>query len=88
MNFIVFDLEWNQPASWDAAIHDPIYLSGEIIEIGAVKLNEEFQTVDELRLFVIPQHHFLSRLDFACSNMSAVRFCLLTKKSDLRKKPD
>lgn len=57
MNYIVFDLEWNQPASWDAAITDPIYLSGEIIEIGAVKLNDQFQTIDELRLFVVPQYY-------------------------------
>ena len=57
MNYIVFDLEWNQPASWDTAIRDPIYLSGEIIEIGAVKLNEQFQSVDELCLFVTPKYY-------------------------------
>ena len=57
MNYIVFDLEWNQPASWDTAISDPIYLSGEIIEIGAVKLNDQFQTVDEMRLFVTPHYY-------------------------------
>ena len=55
MNYIVFDLEWNQPASWDLAITDPIYLSSEIIEIGAVMLDEQFKPVDELRLFVVPQ---------------------------------
>lgn len=57
MNYIIFDLEWNQPASWDTAVHEPIYLSGEIIEIGAVKLNEQFQSIDELRLFVSPQYY-------------------------------
>lgn len=57
MNYIIFDLEWNQPASWDLAITQPIYLSGEIIEIGAVMLDEQFKPVDELRLFVVPQYY-------------------------------
>lgn len=57
MNYIVFDLEWNQPASQEAVITEPIYLSGEIIEIGAVKLNETFQPVDEVCLFVKPVYY-------------------------------
>ena len=57
MNYIIFDLEWNQPTSWDLAVTNPVFLSGEIIEIGAVKLNEQFQPVDELRLFVSPQYY-------------------------------
>ena len=55
MHYIIFDLEWNQPA--DEAVTDPIYLEGEIIEIGAVKLNEAFVPVDELRLYITPQYY-------------------------------
>ena len=42
MNYIVLDLEWNQAMSSDSAIFKklPIHLRGEIIEIGAVKLND------------------------------------------------
>lgn len=57
MNYIVFDLEWNQPADDAATVTDPIHLEGEIIEIGAVKLNDHFQPVDELRLFISPQYY-------------------------------
>ena len=57
MNYIIFDLEWNQPLTPEAAITDPLYLSGEIIQIGAVKLNDSFEVVDELRLFIRPTYY-------------------------------
>lgn len=57
MNYIVFDLEWNQPANDQALVRKPLYLSGEIIEIGAVKLDEDFQTVDQLKLYIKPQYY-------------------------------
>lgn len=57
MHYIVFDLEWNQPAHWDNAVMNPIYLSGEIIEIGAVKLDDHFHPIDEYRVFVTPKYY-------------------------------
>lgn len=39
MNYIVFDLEWNQNP--DGRKHPDSRLPFEIIEIGAVKLNEK-----------------------------------------------
>ena len=57
MNYIVFDLEWNQPANEAATIKTPVYLTGEIIEIGAVKLDEAFRPTDELRLYILPQYY-------------------------------
>lgn len=57
MNYIVFDLEWNQPAWGVPEVTEPLHLTGEIIEIGAVKLNDAFQTVDELCLYIIPQYY-------------------------------
>ena len=57
MQYIIFDLEWNQPHSDGAMITEPVYLTGEIIEIGAVKLNEHFTPVDELRLYITPKHY-------------------------------
>ena len=41
MNYIVMDLEWNQAISQKFVKTKPVYLSGEIIEIGAVKVDEE-----------------------------------------------
>lgn len=57
MHYIIFDLEWNQPPTLEAAITSPIYVSGEIIQIGAVKLNDAFEVIDELRLFIRPTYY-------------------------------
>ena len=57
MNYIIFDLEWNQCGSDSEILTDPVCLPGEIIEIGAVKLDDRFQKVDELRLYIKPQYY-------------------------------
>lgn len=52
MNYIVFDLEWNQSPTGkeDAMEHLPF----EIIEIGAVKLNECFVQIGEFHQYIAP----------------------------------
>ena len=67
MNYIVYDLEWNQPASREQALFEPIFLEGEIIEIGAVKLDEEFRSVDTFKAYITPRfypkmHHSVAAL--------------------------
>ncbi len=57
MDYIIFDLEWNQPPTPEAAVTEPMYVSGEIIQIGAVKLNEAFEVIDELRLYIRPIYY-------------------------------
>lgn len=57
MNYIVFDMEWNQPVDAAAAVQEPVYLSGEIVQIGAVKLNDAFEPVSELRLLIRPKFY-------------------------------
>ena len=57
MNYIVFDLEWNQKTRDVAQVTTPLYLTGEIIEIGAVKLDENFKTVDEFVVHILPQYY-------------------------------
>lgn len=52
MNYIVFDLEWNQGESHEKISQAPTF---EIIEIGAVKLNEAFEMVDEYQSLIRPQ---------------------------------
>ena len=56
MHYIIFDLEWNQPTDASSIVQEPGYLNGEVIEIGAVKLDAHFCPVDELRIYVKPQH--------------------------------
>ena len=57
MNYIIFDLEWNQCGSESEILTQPVCLPGEIIEIGAVKLNDAFEKVDELRLLIQPKYY-------------------------------
>ena len=54
MNYIVLDLEWNQPRSYAETVMDPVMLTGEIVQIGAVKLDEAFQPVDSFDRRVKP----------------------------------
>lgn len=37
MNYIVFDMEWNQAFTNKRMVRTPVVLYGEIIQIGAVK---------------------------------------------------
>ena len=57
MNYIIFDLEWNQCGSESEILTEPVCLPGEIIEIGAVKLDDSFRKIDELRLYIKPQYY-------------------------------
>ena len=56
MNYIVMDLEWNQAMSSKSSVFNklPIHLRGEIIEIGAVKLNEDMSVGEEFTIDVKP----------------------------------
>ena len=65
MNYIVLDLEWNQSNMGKEAENPD--LAFEIIEIGAIKLNEEFEFAGEFSKLVKPQvyhemHHVTSKL--------------------------
>ena len=53
MNYIVFDLEWNQ--SPGGKKYSNSRLPFEIIEIGAVKMNEQREVVDIFQRLVKPQ---------------------------------
>lgn len=56
MPYIVIDLEWNQAMSAKSSVfnHLPIHLRGEIIQIGAVKLNDDFTPGEEFQCDVKP----------------------------------
>ncbi len=56
MPYIVIDLEWNQAMSARSSVfnHLPIHLRGEIIQIGAVKLHDDFTPGEEFQCDVSP----------------------------------
>lgn len=57
MNYVIFDLEWNQPPDDASTLLEPIYFPGDIIEIGAAKLDDRFQLIDTFRVYSKPQYY-------------------------------
>ena len=59
MQFIVLDLEWNQPVSYQSAVFRKIghSLLFEVIQIGAVKLSDRFEILDSVNIPVRPTYY-------------------------------
>ena len=56
MGYVVMDMEWNQAMSSQSAVFNklPIHLRGEIIQIGAVKLRDDYTPGEEFQIDVKP----------------------------------
>lgn len=57
MNYIVLDLEWNQAFSKKLMVKKPVRLVGEIVQIGAVKLDFEFRISDMFKTMISPKYY-------------------------------
>ena len=59
MQYIVLDLEWNQPVSYQSSAYRKVgdRLLFEVIQFGAAKLNEDFEIVDTISVPVRPTHY-------------------------------
>ena len=59
MNYIVLDMEWNQPwpGSPSAKKVLPVAIRGEIIQIGAVRVTEDQQVTDEFQILIKPKYY-------------------------------
>ena len=59
MNYIVLDLEWNQPVSYASAAYRKVgsKLLFEVIQIGAAKVDETMQIVDSISIPICPTHY-------------------------------
>ena len=59
MDYIVLDMEWNQP--WPGSPSSrkvlPVQIRGEIIQIGAVRLTESGQVADEFQIMIKPKYY-------------------------------
>ena len=59
MNYIVMDMEWNQP--WPGSPSSkkvlPVQIRGEIIQIGAVRITEDQQVADEFQVLIKPKYY-------------------------------
>ena len=59
MDYIVLDMEWNQPwpGSPSARKVLPVAIRGEIIQIGAVRVTEGRQVADEFQVLIKPKYY-------------------------------
>ncbi len=59
MNYIVVDLEWNQPMSFESHVYREVgdRLIFEMIQIGAVKVDANYQVVDSISIPIRPTHY-------------------------------
>lgn len=73
MNYIVLDMEWNQPwpGSPSAKKVLPVSIRGEIIQIGAVRVTEPGQVADEFQVMVRPK--FYRKLNKRVSKLTGIK---------------
>ena len=65
MNYIIFDLEWNGSYNYSSQS-----FMNEIIEIGALKLDERLNIVDTFKQMIYP--HFTKRLSSRCKRLTKI----------------
>ena len=73
MDYIVLDMEWNQPwpGSPSARKVLPVQIRGEIIQIGAVRVTEEQQVADEFQVMIKPKYY--RRLNRRVSKLTGIK---------------
>ncbi len=73
MNYIVLDMEWNQPwpGSPSAKKVLPVQIRGEIIQIGAVRVTEDQQVADEFQVMIRPK--FYRHLNRRVSKLTGIK---------------
>ena len=73
MNYIIMDMEWNQPwpGSPSAKKVLPVQIRGEIIQIGAVRVTEDQQVADEFQVMIRPK--FYRRLNKRVSKLTGIK---------------
>ena len=80
MNYIVLDMEWNQP--WPGSPSSrkvlPVQIRGEIIQIGAVRVTEDQQVADEFQVLIKPKYY--RKLNRRVSTLTGI------KETDLRER--
>ena len=73
MNYIVLDMEWNQPwpGSPSAKKVLSVAIRGEIIQIGAVRVTEDQQVADEFQLLIKSKYY--RRLNRRVSKLTGIK---------------
>ncbi len=80
MQYIVLDMEWNQPwpGSYSAKKPLPSPIRGEIVQIGAVRLLEDQTLTDEFQVLIRPKYY--KKMNRKVSSLTGIKDAML--KSD------
>ena len=73
MQYIVLDMEWNQPwpGSHTAKKPLPSPMRGEIVQIGAVRLLENRTVVDEFQILIQPK--YFKKMNRKVSSLTGIK---------------
>lgn len=73
MQYIILDMEWNQPwpGSYAAQKRLPSAIRGEIIQIGAVRLLEDQTVADEFQILIRPKYY--QKLNRKVSSLTGIK---------------
>lgn len=80
-SYIVLDLEWNQPLDRDSTIREPFFFDSEIIEIGALRLDEQFRETGSFKTFIRPR--FYPHMNGDVVRLTKIRAQDLEKRSGI-----
>ena len=73
MDYIVLDMEWNQP--WPGSPSSkkvlPVQIRGEIIQIGAIRVTEDQRVADEFQVLIKPKYY--RRLNRRVSKLTGIK---------------
>lgn len=77
LEYIILDMEWNQPwpGSYAAQRPLPVHISGEVIQIGAVRMTEDQEILDEFQVLIRPK--YFRRLNSRVSKLTGIKESML-----------
>ena len=77
MQYIILDMEWNQPwpGSYAAKKPLPVPMRGEIVQIGAVRLTETQQLAEEFQVLIRPK--YFRKMNRKVASLTGIRDSLL-----------
>ena len=71
MTYIVLDMEWNQPMTQADKQRSPAVLRGEIVQIGAVKLDRDFQVSETFKIMIKPVYY--TKMHWKVSKLTGIK---------------
>jgi len=80
MQYIILDMEWNQPWPGSYAARKPLEspIRGEIIQIGAVRMSEDLEVQDEFQVLIRPRYY--KKLNKKISSLTGLKDAVLKEK--------